>query len=1276
MHSMRMFALCLFVFTFLSIALRVEAVQVLFARGGVDIPGYTLFQRSRTTPNGPDLIKTSLTPLAYRDHIRHRTGLKYAQPLPNGRYNVRLGFMEVGGDGCQIGARVFTATVNGKTSAPIDVFRAVGCVKPYDVTLNDVDVTNGQLTIVLSKISGFSPFISNFATTPAGSSSTTTPPTTTIATTTSVVTTTAVTTTTTTSTTMTATTSPTTTEPSTTIPTTTSTTTTTTTTSTTPGSVNIAINVGPDGAVPGTTKSAFYGGPLSSSTNLPESVFRTSRYGKNFTFSFQVPPGAYDVSIGVVEVYGKICSGSGQRVFNVFVNGRLQLEGISILEFAKSCFTPHLIQIESVTVGAVDIQPLTVRFEAVSNFAQIAYLRVVSSKSTQCVPESTTGTVTDDHAAHAVPGIYPPQDDSSSASSYVDLDSNGFHNVQIDGSLSHSHFVDTRKSIAGRIVKYEWSIVETGQIISTRSKFKYQFPLGTTRLKLSVVDNSCATDEAETTVTVTNKLQPGMYCYYYPGMTVPLFGGTLSDSPRPEYGHVSNSLNLQFSNLPFSSSTFVTRCMFFYEWTGPTEYVLLHVDTAGSGQALVYKGTDLVYDSDFNPRVYTILSTGLTAFEVIYVHDEPATPPKMAFNINSQVPPASAVKHDQSTVLPILSSINPNIGPVTGGTQIKVAGYGLYQGVKVSFDSKSAPIMSFGRSSTQFSVKSPAFGSAGVVGVSVTSAGGLNSNTLSFTYGGTTCENVAFEQTKLTSSAGGNVDYMGVSTVVTLGPDRRLYVGNAIGEVHVVGYDSFTLKATTHCKSPKITDSNFKTDSGDFSDRIVLGIAFNPQHAETLPYVSMSTLFWYAKSRISRSNPAGWRNGAVERLKVSSDPGSFAIGSKGGTCLQYDKRIVSNLPVSNRDHSVNALLFNQNGDLFIAVGGSTNMGLPGSKLGNLWETPLSASILIARTSKSNFDGNIQYSNADVHFLARKVSGDVDVYASGLRNPFALTMARNGALYGSDQGPNCKYGDPSTSCSEFDVTRASNWPLTSMNNWGGRVPSQNGQCPDGISRKDKIFYLLPGHIYGHPNLARDIPGECAWIDPLSDRTVDGNAAPSNYEPPMALVRSSITGVNEYRADHFCGKLRGDLILSTYQGRTTWRLSVNLGKVVSGPDVVSNTGGIQFTEDEHGLLLFPRYVSKTVSVFKPKVAAPVALKVVGVHPWRVRVQGGVILYIGGYNFVSGASVMVGNNPCAVRSVSSRSIECTAPPSGGSVLVDVTVFAGGQQSTLSEAIRYMSS
>jgi len=72
---------------------------------------------------------------------------------------------------------------------------------------------------------------------------------------------------------------------------------------------------------------------------------------------------------------------------------------------------------------------------------------------------------------------------------------------------------------------------------------------------------------------------------------------------------------------------------------------------------------------------------------------------------------------------------------------------------------------------------------------------------------------------------------------------------------------------------------------------------------------------------------------------------------------------------------------------------------------------LSAATLIARNvNSSEFDGNITY-NLD----GDMTSGDVEVFAAGMRNPYDLVFHSNGRIYGTDNGPNLKFGDQSVSC---------------------------------------------------------------------------------------------------------------------------------------------------------------------------------------------------------------------------------------------------------------------
>ncbi|PXF47725.1 hypothetical protein BWQ96_02407 [Gracilariopsis chorda] len=893
--------------------------------------------------------------------------------------------------------------------------------------------------------------------------------------------------------------------------------------------------------------------------------------------------------------------------------------------------------------------------------AILSYLSV-SKTVGGCVPVSNSGGLVEgeDHAAHSVPGSYPPQINANSPKSYVDTDGNGFVTVQIDGSGSHTHFFDSANNIIGQLTKYTWSLVETGEVVSNEVSFSYDFPLGTTRLKLAVVDNSCTTDEAETTVTVTGSIQSGMYCYYYSGLPMLMGGDPLGS---PEFAAVSSTPDLGFPTFPFSGSQFVARCFFFLEVDADIEEAAVSLSSSG-GEARIYKGTDLLLDTDGMSSSETTLAVGLLALEIIYERTVTSQTPAVQFEVEGSVPAASKIFYDQSEVLPIIVSLTPGDGPDSGGTSVKVSGHGLFQPLTVSFGGESAtPGGTI--NSEQFFVTSPAAGGSDSADVFVTSASGLKSNTLQFSYG-STCESIGFSFTDMKTSSGGAVNFLELPTCVTIGGDGKLYMGTLGATVQVLGYNVDSLTVSSHCYSKAIIDNNFKKNSSP-SQRDILGIALDPRDKSMSPYVTTQTLYWREQERIDTSNTGAWRNGAIDRLKPGTDPSDSKV------CLVYDKRVVTGLPVSNHDHGINSIVFTQGGDLLIAVGGFTNSGLPQYRLGNYWETTLTAAVLIAKLSKgSSFDGVIKYSDEDVPRHAEPISGDVEVYSSGLRNVFGMTMAGNGDVYAVDQGPNCNFGNTATSCDDYNEEDAASYNKFQATTWPGMVQHGCQKFPYSISRPDKVVHITEGSFYGHANLQRG-GDECAWIDPFDDKTADDKAPPARYKKEMATVKSSTTGIRGYRSNHFCGDLRGEIIMSTYKGGNIYRMGVNGGSKTSGPDTFANGGGITFIENAHGDLIFPALNEQKVTVLRPTVGTKSGLYVVNATPWRHGKAGGTKVVIGGQNFGSSPSVTIGGSACSVTDSSDTEITCEVPSSSAGAK-DLVVSSGGSSATLPNAILYM--
>lgn len=1165
-------------------------------------------------------------PAEYRSHAKKKGGFTYVHKLAPGAYDVRLGFLEYAAAACVLGKRVFKVSANGIETNPIDVYGAVGCQSPHTVMVSNVLVgAEGKLTLQTIRIDGYAPYLSNFEANPHDPTV----------------------------------------EPS-----------------PSPTEVDIQINVGSNSetviANEYTDKTYFNVDVTVEAGYAPKGFYKSARYGKMFTYDFDFAPGAYDVTIGFAEIYPPHCMETGKRVFKVFINEMIQLEGYDI--FARNgCYKAEEITFSSQTVGAVNTKPLSIRFEATANNAQVAFIKIKTAAD-NCIPASSGGSLmAADHAAHSVPGTYPPQLNGNSPTYYVDSAGDGFVSVTIDGKGSHTHFFDSANNIIGEITEYKWTLAETGEVISTKKSFTYDFPLGTTRLRLAVLDNSCTRDEAETTVTVTGAIQPGQYCYYYQGLSELPMGGTLLEATNPpSFAAISPSLDLGFPSFDFDQTMFAARCHFFLQVDEESPESKISVNTDGSGIAKVYKGADLILDSLFSLDTMTNLAVGLTAFEVVYLRTaDAATPAQLTFLVNDLMPANSHVSHDRKTVLPILSAVTPHEGQMSGGTNVKVTGYGLFQPLTVTFGDQSVSISANGEP-THFFVESPSASSPDAVPIIAKTDAGSSSNPVFFSYG-SSCDSVKFTGTTMMHKANentyGEVNFLSLPTCAVLGHDGNIYMGTLGGTVQVLGYHVETLIASSHCYSKPIKDATF-TKNGFPAVRDILGIAIDPRDVEIKPYVSTSTLYWLDQHRLDDS-PKNWRNGAVDRLKPGTDPADIKV------CLVYDKRVVSNLPVSNHDHAVNALVFNQDGDLMISVGGFTNMGLPGWKLGGIWETHLSAAVLLAHTSKPDFDGDLKYSDEDVPRHAKLISGDVEIFATGIRNGFGMTMARSGEFYLADQGPNCAFGDTATDCaSDYDETKAATWDPEAEVNWKGLVHHGWQACPYAIGRPDKIVHLTKGAYFGHPNVQRGLLGnqnhECYWVDPYDQLRADNQQieAGAPYKEQMALLTSAVTGIGDYLANHFCGRLRGELILSAYKGDPTYRMGVDKGAVTSAPSQLSAEGGITFVENAHGDLIFPRLSKMKVVVLRPDTSARADLFVAGAVPFRHGLAGGTTLTIGGQNFGMDPSVTVGAHACVILTSSKTEIKCTVPAGASAgTAADVTVNSiEGETDTLSKAVLYM--
>jgi Glucose / Sorbosone dehydrogenase len=435
-----------------------------------------------------------------------------------------------------------------------------------------------------------------------------------------------------------------------------------------------------------------------------------------------------------------------------------------------------------------------------------------------------------------------------------------------------------------------------------------------------------------------------------------------------------------------------------------------------------------------------------------------------------------------------------------------------------------------------------------------------------------------------------------------------------------------------------------------------MGLAFDPMENSSEPFLYFTSNDFYHKDTTSSSGLA--INGRVSRIKITS--------SGFGPVVD----IITGLPVSDHDHGNNAIVFGNNGELYIANGGNTNGGRPGRLSGSTIQQDnyLSGSIIVARMSSPNFNGRIQYTAPNAGMIVNRLTNGIDVFGHGVRNPFGVTLHSNGRLYASDNGPNRNYGQMSTGCDETNV-RADQF------------------------HADRIHHIVEGNYYGYPNMVRakllNDPRQCVYRKPDHEPV-------AGFSPPIAIIPSALTGIAEYHANHFNGKLRGNMIVVKYQA--------GLFRIILTPDgtgtiaasrqgISMNLGqdGTDITMSPHGIMIEARRPSSKLIFHRPIEPATTSIKIYSVFPVRGPLLGRIIS-VYGQNFVAGqilvsvgvtsaiAGGAIGAGTMAVCSnpsvVSSIQIDCLLPAGRETGLVDISVSKVNTNETvvLTNGYRYI--
>jgi glucose/arabinose dehydrogenase/N-acetylneuraminic acid mutarotase len=803
----------------------------------------------------------------------------------------------------------------------------------------------------------------------------------------------------------------------------------------------------------------------------------------------------------------------------------------------------------------------------------------------------------------------------------VDHDGDGTETVLLDGSDSHTH------ELGHALTSWTWK--ENGALLATGEVVSVPFELGSHTVSLMIGDDNAPQDtltglHALTVVPPT--AVPGVFARYYdtgaadpltlldnlpataswaetlPGLLVEDGGGTVGGSPYDD--HVVVRLDAVVQLATAGSYTFAA--------------------SGGSGQRLYVDGAQVT-----GPLTLAAGGHALQArFAVSALGSLPlAVTLAAGGGAPGPIDPAQ-LTHDETVLAPVLNALTPATGNVTGGVAVTLDGTGFFPSALVTVHWGGVPLtLDEGLTITPeaITLTAPPH-AAGAVPVTVQTPAGL-SNTRTFTYSSTGPVGISFARIQL----------IGVQdpTAAEWGPDGRLYVATLDGE----------LKAITWSDAWQATSIETFTGVSQLPNHHVTGLAFNPFDPPFPVKLYLAHGLQYAEGGSSFSVPSPYR-GQVSALT--------------GPTFSAPVPVITGLPQSNSGHQVNGLQFDNNGDLLVLVGSTTNAGVKWVTMGDLPESPLAGAALKAETSRPDFNGAVHYidlvtglPNDDQRFGEQvKVApgSHVTVHASGIRNPYDLVYTRSKRLYATDNGPNFNFGPAST--------------------------GMTSQGPDP-QEPDELLLVETGNYYGSANRSRALfdPRQAVYRDTVVP------SLPDVFTQGLATLTSSTDGILEYTARTFEGQLEGQLIVQKWLGPARrLELAPDGRSVISQQTVLPDTGAVDLVQGPGGVLVAIDFSAKEIEILEPVEAPSGDVEALDIIPWRAPATGGTPFVIGGRGFGSlgDTAVFVGGQPADVLSVTPTRIRGLLPPQPTVPLAlqDVVIFTRSLQDTLPAAFRVLHS
>lgn len=815
----------------------------------------------------------------------------------------------------------------------------------------------------------------------------------------------------------------------------------------------------------------------------------------------------------------------------------------------------------------------------------------------------------------------------------IDYDADGSEDVQLLGAESHTH--EPGHFLAG----YQWTVA--GAPYSTDVDTAATLPVGTTLVELEIEDDntppSTASDTREIVVHPVDAV-PGLLVNYYDGSVVGEM--TLLDAvpALPTFVERRDEPVVVAAGGRVGRSTLTEHVMLTMgaEFELGAARTLEFIPSGGADHRLFVDGAPAS-----GPQS---LAAGPHGFEVRFAVTALSDLP-VALSIEENSAPAADViaslTHDRSPLPPVIHQM-PTVGTDLGGNRITIDGFGFFpkDSVVVHWGGADFTAASFEEWTGEMITLTTPPG-AGTVPVTVETPNGV-SNAINFNYSPTGPIPVRFDLLTGKELSLPNV------TTGAFGPDGRLYVASVDGHVHVITYeddwDVFAVET--------------KAGVSGLTNADTMGLAFNPFDAYDPNDPSSIKLYV--------SHGEQFQNGGGAFSGPSYYTGQVSVLE--GPNFDTPVPLITELPVSNHDHAINGMYFDDNGDLMLCSGGNTNAGVAWPLLGDVPESPLSGAILRARTSDPNFNGDCVYLDSasgvpsDDQVFGEAVdldpSVDIEVWACGFRNAWDMVLHTNGSLYATDNGPNMGYGPGSIT-----------------------LTTDTGPLP---TRPDELNLVEKGNYHGSANRNR------GRYDDRQSRYYPPEQAsiPDVYTAPLREINSSTNGITEYRSTAFNSAMRGDLIamkwnfgvyrfvLADHGRRVAQALLYQSGSNSAflpnrGLDVVYGPGGALVAVD---------YSGGKVRVQVPDDVSAVGVTPFDISPWRTPAGGGQPFVIGGVGFGTNptiVSVRIGGIDAAVTSVSDTRIRGVFPPSPtgeASGMLDVEVQVGVTTRTIPEAMRFL--